>query len=724
VIKFDKNSWFIYSILGFLAVLNLAIVIGIPIILQISGLMALCFVPGYLLCLVFGIRVTGWVENFLYAMGMSITFDLFFGLSLNTILAVFGDTKPLSLINLQIWYSVIVLILTALIFYTDNVPTITLTLPKLRNIEKILLILGLIILGGVETGIHLINTNGTNLVLIFSVLLIPLILLICIIYHDDTIKRTYPYLIFLISTSLVLMLALRSNYIIGVDTHEEYYLFMTTLIHSIWIPDPTSILSASLSISIVPAIFENFLGTDPQLLFKILYPLIFSVIPVVIYVIAKKYVSELTALFASCYFMFQNIFILTSYNSRTSMGIFFFAFAILVLCDTELLNWKKNLFFMLFITGTVLSHYTTALIFLGLLILAYILDLILAGYRDRKKNRFIGPAHIFYFAGLVFFWYQQIIAGVFSTGIFATLLRVTIFSDLLNAGASKYVYSSFRYSSFLWNFTRFTQVIIFSLMGLGILFMLYSVIRKKRWGNSVPFLGIEVDRFLFSMGIIAVGILFAVVVAPFLFFGYDTGRTKEVIDIILPLFLIIGVCNLFYILVWRRENVNSAGMQFSQKAHSRFYREKTVSVVLLFLLIPSLLLASGISFEMDGLPYSIILNSPQNAITDTGRSYISDQDAHALQWFKTHSLQNPNIWGDDYGNHMITSVVVPEPKFYQESVVQSSEGDLLYNHIFLNVMDGYTDEFKDLSGKELPIWSLERILSQKNKIFSNGASVY
>ncbi len=55
-----------------------------------------------------------------------------------------------------------------------------------------------------------------------------------------------------------MLLTLRSNYIIGIDSHEEYYFFYTTLIHSVWIPDPSFLLSAALSISILPTIFEEF----------------------------------------------------------------------------------------------------------------------------------------------------------------------------------------------------------------------------------------------------------------------------------------------------------------------------------------------------------------------------------------------------------------------------------------------------------------------------------
>ena len=34
-----------------------------------------------------------------------------------------------------------------------------------------------------------------------------------------------------------MLLTLKSNYIIGIDMHEEYYFFYSTLINSVWVPE-------------------------------------------------------------------------------------------------------------------------------------------------------------------------------------------------------------------------------------------------------------------------------------------------------------------------------------------------------------------------------------------------------------------------------------------------------------------------------------------------------
>ena len=136
-------------------------------------------------------------------------------------------------------YSVIILVLTLSILYKDRAPAIVLHSLNLSRIEKMFIIFGLILLICFETGIYLVNTDATNLVLIVSILVIPFFLLLCILYDNDALQRVYPFIVVLISASLMMILALRSDYILGIDIHEEYYLFLTTLTNAVWVPDPS-----------------------------------------------------------------------------------------------------------------------------------------------------------------------------------------------------------------------------------------------------------------------------------------------------------------------------------------------------------------------------------------------------------------------------------------------------------------------------------------------------
>jgi len=731
MIKFDRNSWFFLNYtLCLLTIFNLALFFHIPLILPVSGIIVLGVLPGYLLCLVLGIRVQDPWENFLYRVGLSISFDLIFGLSINALLPVFGIHDPLSLPNLQTGFSIIMVILISLVVSLHKAPEIDLRLPKFLKIEKILLCFALSIVIGILAGIYLVNYDISNLVLMVSVSLIPLLLALVIFYHTDAIKRIYPVILSLLSFSLLLLLELRSNYIIGIDMHQEYYFFYTTLSQSVWIPDPSYLLSSSISISILPTVFEQFLGIDPQLLFKLMYPLLFSTAPLIIYVIAKKYVDELLAVFASCFYMFQVLFISSSDTSRTFIGILFFAFAVLVLCDSELKIWKRHLMFMVFIAVTIFSHYTSAFMFIGIILLAYLIDLMLSTYETRRSNRFISLSLIFYFAVLAFFWYQQIINFVFSTSVESAIFRSTIFLDFLQKDATQYIYPALTYSSFLWHYTRYTQALFFLVMGIGILFILFSWTGKGVQQKSYPEIIVNINRNLFFFGLVSVGILFLIVFAPFLFYDYDTMRAKGLIDIVLSVFLVIGAWNIVVFLL-QQEKMRYAETKFHRKlapwiAYVNSRKTRIISGILLFLLIPNLLFAAGITYQIDRVPYKITLNSPKiSENIEFGFNYIYDQDAGALHWFDMNTLESAQIFSDKSGNGKISSVINRKSSLYEKSITDFSDKELKNGYIFLTVINEYFDVLKDpaeLEGTKLSQY--RSILYQKNKIFSNGAVLY
>jgi uncharacterized membrane protein len=727
--KINKNQIFFLSVIAFLCILNLALYLRIPVILPITGLIALCIAPGYLLCLLFRIQVTDPLENFLYSIGISIIFDLLFGLAINTILPILGDTTPLSAKNLQISYSGLIFVLTALIVYTGRAPVITPQLPKFGRLEKLLLIFGLIVLVSSETGIYLINMNMTNYVLIFSIFLIPLLLLLCIIYHEN-VCRIYPVLLVLIGTSLTMIFALRSNYVFGVDINEEYHLFFQTLTQLQWIPDPTLLLGSSVSISILPVVFENILHIYPQILYKLLFPLLFLIVPLIIYTIVKKFFSELLALFAACFYMFQNYFVGVSQIARTSVAILFYSFCVMVLYDKELIVAKKYALLLLFITGGVFSHYSSSFAFLFILLLAYLLDLVLTRQQVRRENRLINFTLIIFFLSLILFWYDQIINAVFNNGLTFTVSRSHFFVNLTkNEITTSLVPAYIPPLTLLARLINYSRLALFAFIGVGIVFALYRVIAQKSPHSSGIFRSGGIGCFMISMGCISTTLLYLTVFASALFEQYETGRTQALLFVILPLFLITGV---FAIVNWGEILLSTKNFFPQADFFSRFPKEKIGAGILLMLLVPLLLSATYISNEFTGGPYNIALNSPRYSIAmnpiyeDPAKfSYIYDQDATALGWFNDHSYNNVRIYSDPFGNKKIGVFVNRRSVLYQKiTLPHIPEEDAPSAYIFLSFANGYFGEFRTFRNQETELSAIDWLTDQKNRIFSNGAVIY
>ena len=731
MIKFNKKIRFLLYSICFLIIFNIALLYEIPLLLPISAMIILCIIPGFLLCLLFKIRVTDIYENFLYSFGLSIIFDLILALLINTLLPVLGFNEPLSTQNLQITFSTIILFLTLLIFYTDNVPSFSFKMTKIFRIEKIILIFGFMIITFFFIGIYFLNVNNTQFFIIFSILLFPLLLIFLIVHHNNSFNRIYPVIIYLISFSLLMLLSLRSNYIVGVDTHEEYYFFYTTFSKSIWIPNPSLLLSSALSISLLPVIFEKFLNIDPQLLYKILFPLIYSVTPLIIYVITKKYVDELFALICSCFFMFQQFFIQTTANSRTAIAVFFFALAVLVICNKELSNIKKYVMLLLFITGSVFSHYTSSLFFLVIISSVYFMDLIISKYKNREEDTIINLPLIIFFFTLMYFWYQQI-NNLLPTITTLPIFRFIFSLEMFPISISELNYDPYTLHSFFQKFLSvYPRLASYALIGIGILYTTYRWMRQENKKNSIPKFTMKIDRTFFFMGFVAFGILVCSVFAGFLFLGYDTNRIWNLLCVVLPVFLIVGTCIIFN-LILLGGNLFFSKTKFYKKIqpliqYCKSNQIKIVSGIILLLLIPQLLTVTEITTQFWG-PYSVVLNSPKSSTNFNDYPdkfyYILDQDASSLNWFKDNSYKNSSILSDFYGQKKITSVLPQTSIVYQIDLLESNEDAILKGFIFIPVIDRNYGRFFTSHLNNITISSYNHIFNQKNKIFSNGAVIY
>ena len=300
----------------------------------------------------------------------------------------------------------------------------------------------------------------------------------------------------------------------------------------------------------------------------------------------------------------------------------------------------------------------------------------------------------------------------------------------LNNDSINYIhYTPTIYPSLLLKFVNYTRLSIYVLIGLGVFIGFYNMIQKEIKGYSFPTFSENVDRSFIFMGIITFIMLVGILFLPGIFL-YDTSRLQGLIFVILSVFLILGAC-FFFKLVLCEEISLFSKTKLHKKIeplikYCRSNQYKLISFLLLFLLIPQLLFATSIINQFNQGPYSLILNSPKYSrnIDQGGYSYSFDQDAIALQWFKEHSFGNESIFSDDYGNQKITSMINQKSSLYQRSITEKKDENFLKGYIFLTVINENYASFYDLNGEKMEISSLNPILNQKNKIFNNEAVLY
>ncbi len=665
-VKFEHKEWFTF-ILSLLFIADIAILLDIPFLRQIFGFFFLTILPGLLILQILKLSKIGSSEKFVLSVGLSISFLMFFGLLINNLSLCLGYETPLLTVPLLISFNIAFIVL-AVIGYEVN-KELSFSLPNLNMSmsEKAFLIVPILFPALSIFGMNLMNTTDNNIVLIFLLFLIPIYIAIVCFFNQEFPKRLYPIVIFLISISLLLMLSLRSNHIIGADTHAEFRLFHATLNNMYWSITAHNALDACLAISLLPAIYQSIISISLEFLFKILYSVIYSVSPLAIYILSKKYVGERCAFLASCFFMSQYNFLWTAANARTNMAILFFALAMMTLFNDKIDSVTKRILFIVFMASCVVSHYTTTYIFFFITLGALIGVEILSKKYTFKKA--VSLTIVLIFFALIFFWYSQVTETAFAAGVVfveKTLNNLNNFfiEESRGAAVQQIFDPGIMKQAIPYKIEFIFRWITFAFIGIGII----TLIKKYK---ETPFTELNIKKpeflrkkFEVEYSIIAlasVGLLVVMVALPYVAVGYDISRSYPIAITTLSVFFVIGgMIFLKYLNQFFVNFLNKASMKpFLSKDRARFmkrcssfdksFTKKTsqirICVVILLVLIPYFLCVTGAMYNIFGVPRAITLNSEGKFYSAL---YIHDQESHGTRWLCEH-IDNPIIYKDAAG---------------------------------------------------------------------------
>ncbi|HZD43649.1 MAG TPA: hypothetical protein VE134_06280, partial [Methanomicrobiales archaeon] len=455
------------------------------------GLLALTIVPGIFIALILGFQRANPVKMLLVAFGLNISFLMLFGYLLNLIYPMVRVPAPLSTMPLTLSLNLVLIPLGIIALYKAD-----LHLPRLKDLRLsgynstlFAILFPLISISGVI----LLNQYQVSTVLV-SLLLLIVVYIAYVSLRGEKGSIHYPSVIFLIGISLLVLQALRSDHIIGSDAHYEYQLFQLVMGNGLWQVYVNNPLDACLSISILPTVYAAFLpAIQPEMLFKVLYSVLFSISPLVVFMISRIYIKDTYAFIAAVFFMSQNVFLNASYNPRTTVAILFFALVIWVVLDREIQPLQRSVLFFVFSTSTIVSHYATAFIFAFMLIAfwLFIAGLPLIFRKGRVKE--IRQGHlaqgfslyrVLFFSAVLFLWYGQVTAVPFQFGVYffqKTYVTLSNFFVLESRGPVAQALGSTLSGSTIPQYIEFAFSWLTVLgITLGIFIVAYSVWRRRK----------------------------------------------------------------------------------------------------------------------------------------------------------------------------------------------------------------------------------------------------
>lgn len=683
----DLDAKQYFGILLLLLILtNIVILLNVHLLRQILGFLCFTIIPGLLIVHILRLNKIEFLKKFVLSVGLSVAFLMLAGLLVNSLYPLIS--KPLSLAPILISFSV-VLTMLAFIAYKRNKDDFNINDVfnfKLDLKDKLTspLIFPIIFPFLAIIGIHLMNTQGNNIILLIIPFLVFAYVAILIFEGDKISNATYPIAIWTMGITFIFMSSLRTYHIMGGDVYTEYLAFKLVATHFHWdISKFGSVCNACLSVTILPVIYQQLLSLNGEYIYKLLYQLIIAVMPLCLYVLFKKYVGDLYAFLSALFFIVQFQFFNFLALVRVGIAMSFFALAIMVFFDDEIDKVNKKILFIILIIAVILSHYATAYIFFGLMLFSWLITTSIKYISKIKFEINLSSIVVLLSFAIIFLWYSQITATSFDDLIhFVNNTFITLNNIFVGE-----VYHPSEQRAFgvgLQGIPEWINLIIYYI-SLG--FICVGVIDQLRKYKTSNF-GME----YLSMVFVCATLVVAMIVVPYVSVGYGIERIfLQVLVLIAPAFVIGG--NIIF----------------------KFLQPKLRTLVIVLILFSLLMVNLGVVYQACGVPHSIVFNSK-------GFQYdalcLHDQEIVTANWLRENKDEYTPVYTDRYGHERLR----PERIFADGTFFGRNTTTIIRGYIFLRY-------YNVVEGKIMPGWKdvysikdYSHLFVGKSNIYDNGGS--
>ncbi len=388
--------------------------VSVPILRQLIGFLYLVFVPGILILIVLRVRVP-MAETILYAIGLSVSFLTITSLFVNSVYPLFGIKNPISMVPLMATISPIVIILCLFILLRRKAAVrqtqqhfnlISFLFDKTTLFIVLLFLLS--ILGAYLT--HFYNSNVLLLIVLVLMASIPILAVLGRIPAN-----LLPFAVFVIALSLIYQQALASSYLWGRDILIEYYYANIVRAGSYWDPTIPVRINAMLGDVMLPAALSHLLGMDLTWVFKLIYPFLYSLIPLSLYQIASKHMDARLAFLASFLFAsFSGYRLLGLAEIKILMATVFLSLLVLSMLNRSMNRTNQAALVMVFSFSLITSHYSTSYIFIVSSFAVLVITLLYSKLRKTRVESggsFISANFVLLYTVAAFAWYMYIARG-------------------------------------------------------------------------------------------------------------------------------------------------------------------------------------------------------------------------------------------------------------------------------------------------------------------------
>lgn len=717
------NNWEIKKVLSIVLAIQIAVPgfvglatlgFNIPVLRQVLGFFYITLIPGFLILRILRLRNLSSAELLLYSVGLSLALVMFLGLFANSVFPLIGVSRPISTFPVTAAMTVAVLILCVLAYRRDK----SFSTPTQFNWQELLSppALFLILLPLLSVlGTQMVNLYDSNVLLLTLVAIVALVPVI-VTFTNFIPQRLYPLAVLTIALALLFHVTLISNYLIGSDVHGEYRFANAVLTNAVWDTSLPSSYNAMASIVVLAPVYSIVCGMELTWVFKLIYPLLFSLVPLAIYQAYNWQLGSKIAFLATFFFMSVSAFYAHIPTlARTEIATLFLALTSLLIVRKTMLPLPRSALLLVFTASIAISHYTVSYILMGFLVMV-LLILLVKGKSSAKSprqvdNKTITVNLVAFYVVFSLLWYIWQAGG----SIFADLVKITehvatcFLTEFLNPELSEAFLTITTPLPPLHEVTKYLHLFTQFLIGVGILELLLQW-RQKKLDNEFS---------IFSL--VNFGCLVAAIVVPYLAYSVQTTRLYHMTLIFLAPFCITGAIAIQRFL-FRRGRATAAAP----------------FMVMSIVLAAFLLFNTGFIYEVArDHPNSVSLS--QQSIRQYGDAkskvgfygyYTPEEEVFSARWLSGHAAQDIKVYAtylDSARVHALESYgeipswrVVP----LTDSLQELDKGAYVYLQ-YINVAEGLANEtFRTATTerKTYPLGKISHLWEKANKIYSNGGS--
>lgn len=635
------------SVIGTFALDNLGI--KIPFLIPILGFIYLTFIPGTIILRIFKLHELDSTENFLYSIGLSLATIMFYGFALNMVLPFLGIKNPISFNYLIISWTILIIILIFISFLIDRKYKSKNEKIDIKFSNKLLFLFLLPFIA--ILGTYVMNNYNNNIILIFLLVIISISLLL--VSFEIIPQNLYPLTIFIISLSLIYHTSLISNYIWGWDINTEYYFANLVLKNNLWNYNIGGNVNAMLSITFLGSIYSIILKTDLIWILKIIYPFLYSLVPLGLFKVFQKQTNDKIAFFAC--FLFISLFMFYAEMpmlARQQIAEFFLVLMLMVIINKKI-DLSKTFLLVIFSFSLIVSHYGLSYIFLLMLLVAFLFSNILNLefiYKQTDRILNIGKLNfnfkttknsfLLLFLVCTLSWYIYVSESSSLFSIINILNNITgNLRDILNPSAVEgFKLVLITSDSYIRNFSKYMHLFMQFLIILGIvsvlLYQIHPVLMEKIRTN--------INREFMVYSLMSIFILILSLTVPFFASSLNTSRIYHISLIFLAPFCILGFIALF--------NVSK---QILKKEWSMNYAFHIFALILIIFFSFNNGLIYEISNDNPGLPLELSQQYP----------IFNEKEVNGGNWLNIYGVESLKAYSDYKIMQLLTGFTINYGQF-------------------------------------------------------------